>query len=598
MIEDTTSVPAELAITLPESALVEAETRTLHGGQTYDATPTHVIEAPSDISAAGLRQLLRQVGSGRVILVVTRGRPHNDNGGAPAATRSWAALQRDGGPNAETGLVLLHSLRRQADAQGLEVALVTRDARLRMEAAEVGIPVFGSVSGAQERPWGLAASPLDVLPPSPARDLRQPASAQRRGLLASRFRTVKLAAGQRRPLPFWLETLLLLAVLLLFVMAISAVAAFIVPAATVRLVPAQEPLAETVTITARSDVEAANLSQRVLPARRIGQRVEVEGTVLATGTEFAPDQPAQGAVVFTNRRAEPQEIPPGTIVATSTGSNVSFETIQPVTLPGGVGAQVTAPIRALEPGPAGNVRAFTINTIEGSLGVTTNVINPSGTSGGSVTEVPVVKQADKDALRARLEGEARQKAYLALGELLREGEFVPPETVGTLVIDETYDRFTDEAANEVTLRLRMLATALAVDGAAADEMALRAMGEKIPRRSQMLSDSVRFTRGPATVSQEGDAVLISFPNTASSVVVLDIDPAAVRSAIRGMSPSEAIATLQSTWRLQAAPELTLGPEWIEPLLRRLDFEWLPLPVADRVPWLPFRTQVNVQFVGQ
>jgi len=115
----------------------------------------------------------------------------------------------------------------------------------------------------------------------------------------------------------------------------------------------------------------------------------------------------------------------------------------------------------------------------------------------------VVKQADKDALRAQLEEQARQKAYLALGELLREGEFVPPETVGTLVIDETFDRFTDEAADEVTLRLRLLATALAVDGAAADEMALRAMGEKIPRRGQMLSDSVRFNRGPATVTSEG-----------------------------------------------------------------------------------------------
>ena len=358
------------------------------------------------------------------------------------------------------------------------------------------------------------------------------------------------------------------------------------------------PLAETVTITARSDVEAVHASQRVLPARRIGQRVEVEGSVLATGTEFAPDQPAQGAVVFTNRRAEPQEIPPGTVVATSTGSNVSFETVQPVTLPGGVGSQVTAPIRALAPGPAGNVRAFSINTIEGSLGVTTNVINPASTSGGSVKEVPVVKQADKDALRAQLEQQARQKAYLALGELLREGEFVPPETVGALVIDETFDRFTDEAADEVTLRLRLLATALAVDGAAADEMALRAMGEKIPRRGQMLADSVRFNRGPATIAQEGDAVVITFPNTASSVVVLDIDPAAVRASIRGMTPGEAVATLQNNWRLQTAPELTLGPDWIEPLLRRFDFDWLPLPVADRVPWLPFRTHVHVQYANQ
>ncbi len=578
MTEDMTSAPAPLISAPLGGALAETEARTLDG-QTYDATATHVVEAPIDISAAAVRQLLRQVGSGRVIVAVTRGRPRGGRG------------------TAEAGLVLLQSLRRQADAQGLDVALVTRDERLRAQAADVGIPVFGSVQGAQERSWELRASPLDYIPPSPGREGREPASVQRRGLLASRFRTVRLAAGDRRPLPWWMETALLLAVLVFAVVAVSAVAAFIVPSADVRLTPAQEPLAETVTLTARSDVEAPNAGQLVLPARRIGERVEVEGTVLATGKEFAPDQAAQGAVVFTNRRAEQQEIPPGTVVATSTGSNARFETVQPVTLPPGVGSQVTAPIRALDPGPAGNVRAFSINTIEGSLAVTANVINPSGTSGGSVKEVPVVKQADKDALRAQLEQEARQKAYIALGELLREGEFVPPDTVGTLVLDETYDRFTDEAADEVTLRLRMLATALAVDGAAADEMALRALGERIPRRAQMLTDSVRFSRGPATVTQEGDAVVISFPNTASSVVVLDVDPAAVRAAIRGMTPEEAVATLQRTWRLQGTPELTLGPEWIEPLLRRLDFDWLPLPVADRVPWLPFRTHVRVQFAG-
>jgi hypothetical protein len=572
---------------------VEIATHTLDG-QTYDAATTHVVELPADVTAAGLRQALRQLDGGRVIIALARGRSSN---AAPAVTASWAAQQRAGSAPAESGLVLLQSLRRQADAQGLEVALVTRDERLRAQAADVGIPVFGSVPGAQEHPWRLAASRLDYIPPSPGRDTRQPASAQRRGLLPSRFRTVRLAAGDRRPLPGWLETVLLLALLLFSVAAVLGVTAFIVPSAEVRLTPAQEPLSETITLTARSDVQAASASQLTLPARRIGQSVEVEGTVLATGTEFAPDQAAQGAVVFTNRRDEAQEIPPGTVVATSTGSNISFETIQPVTLPPGVGSQVTAPIQALEPGPSGNVRAFTINTIAGSLAVTANVINPSGTSGGSVKEVPVVKQADKDALRAQLEQEARQKAYLALGELLREGEFVPSETVGTLVLDETYDRFTDEAADEVTLRLRLLATALAVDGATADEMALQAMGQKIPRRGQMLTDSVRFSRGPATVTQEGDAVVISFPNTASSVVVLDVDPAAVRAAIRGMTPEDAVATLQRTWRLQGAPELALGPDWIEPVLRRLELDWLPLPVAGRVPWLPFRTHVNVQFAA-
>ncbi len=581
MTQDSTTAPAALAMSPMDGALVEVETHT-SDGQIYDATATHVIEVPADVTAAGLRQALRQCDGGRAIVVFGR-----------AAARG----QRAGRAPAESGLVLLQSLRRQADAQGLAVALVTRDERLRAQAADVGLPAFGTVQGAQERPWTATPSRLDYMPPSPGRDPHQPVSVQRRGRLAARFRTVRLAEGERRPLPWALETALLLALLLGVMAALSAMAAFIVPSAEVRLIPAQEPLTETITLTARSDVDAASTSKLLLPARRIGERVEVDGTVLATGLEYVPDQPAQGAVVFTNRRAEPQEIPVGTVVATATGSNVSFETIQPATLPPGVGSQVTVPVQALQPGPAGNVRAFTINTIDGSLGVTANVINPSGTSGGTVKQVPVVKQADKDALRAQLEQEARQKAYVALGKLLREGEFVPSETVGTLVLDETYDRFTDEAADQVTLRLRMLATALAVDGAAADEMALQALGQKIPRRAQMLTDSLRFNRGTATVSQEGDVVVISFPNPASSVVVLDVDPAAVRAAIRGMTPAEAVATLQRTWRLQETPELTLGPDWIEPLLRRLDFDWLPLQVADRVPWLPFRTHVNVQFAG-
>jgi hypothetical protein len=528
-----------------------------------------------------------------VIVVVTRSGKQQP--AEPAASRAWAEHQRDGAASAEAGLVLAQLLRRQADAQGLDVALVTRDGKLRRQAEDVGIPVFSTLAGAQEHEWRVGRSQLDYQPPSPGRDRHEPVSARRRGLLAARFRRVRLEQGDRKPLPAALETLLLLGFLGVILATVASVLAFLVPAATVRLVPAQEPLAETITVQARSDVEAADYADRVIPARRIGQKVEVEGTIQSTGSEAAPDQPAQGTVVFTNRRPDPQDIPPGTVVATSTGTNVRFETTAPASLPGGVGAQVTVPIQAVEPGPQGNARAFTISTIEGSLGVSANVTNPSATFGGTVKQVPTVKQADKDRLRAQLEVEAKQKAYAALGELLEDGEFVPPETIGTLVSDETYDRFTDEAAGEVTLRLRLLATALAVDGKDADEMALRALGEKIPRRGRMEADSVRYTRGPASVAEEGDAVLITFDNTASSVVVLDIDPAAVRGSIRGLRPDEAVAALQQAWRLQAPPELTLGPDWIQPILRTLDFTWLPLPVADRVPWLPFRTHVQVVF---
>jgi hypothetical protein len=393
------------------------------------------------------------------------------------------------------------------------------------------------------------------------------------------------------------EIVVLTGVLFLSVLAVSTLLAFVVPVASVTLVPAQEPIAARVPVTARSDLEEAELSRNLVPARRVGQRVESDGTTAATGSRLAPAEPAGGLVVFTNRRPDSLEISAGTIVATSTGANVRFETLEPALLPGGIGQQVTVPVQALEPGVEGNVRAFSINTVEGSLALSVNVLNPEPMAGGTAQDVAVVTQGDKDRLRNEVLQQVTQDAYGALGELLEEGEFVPPETVGTLIVAETYDRFTDEEAEEVSLRLRLLATALAVDGSSAEEIALRALGERIPRRGRLLTDSVSFSRSGATVLEEEDVTVIAFDMTASGVGVLDIDPAAVRAAIRGLTPEAAVAQLQDSWRLQSAPHLQLGPEWLLPILSRLDFPWLPVPVANRVPWLPFRTQVRVQFAG-
>lgn len=559
--------------------------------QTNETNAT-VVETPVNTSAPALQQLLRQQ-VGRVILVLTPARRRDGT----ARSAGWRQETRDGSASPELGLVQFQALRRQADQQGAEVAVVTRNSRLRQQAADAGLPAFGSVAAAESHPWRAGQSQLGTIPSAPFRDKHAKLAAARAGRLPSRFRRVRLAQGGQRRQPALVEAALLAAVLVIGLAAMAGLIAFIVPVATVTMVPAHEPRSQTVALTARTDVESANFDQLTLPARRIGQRVEVEGSIPTTGQGTAPDAFAQGTVVFTNRNPTPQEIPPGTVVATSTGSNVRFETQQPASLPGGRGAQVSVPIRAVEAGPAGNVRAFSINTIEGSLAVSANVINPSGAGGGTVREVAVVEQADKDRLRAELEQQAKQKAYLALGELLNEGEFVPPESVGTLVLDETYDRFTDEAADQVTLRLRLLATALAVDGAAADELATRALSASIPRRSQLLADSVTTSYGATSLVEDGDALAIPFDTTATGVVVLDVDPAAVRASIRGRSPGEAVEILQSRWRLQQPPELTLGPEWLQPLLRRLDFDWLPIHVSDRVPWLPFRTHVDVRIQG-
>lgn len=540
-------------------------------------TETHVVELPPAITSSGLRQVVGQFATGRVILQV------------PPGASELAA----------SGAVPFQILRRQSEAQRVPVAIATRDPAIRGLASAAGLPVYGTIQGALDSTWHTTASDLAAEPPPPPpRSARQPVSDQRRAWLSSRFRRVQIAAGGPKPLPWWLETAVLAVALVLSILAVTGAIAFIVPVANVTLIPAQEPVTATITVTARPDVEAVDSALNVIPARRIGQRVEGDDVIETTGTGTAADARAQGTVVFTNRGPAPQQIPAGTTVATSTGSNARFQTLASVELPGGVGAQVVVPIEALEPGPAGNARAGTINTVEGGLGALIAVINPEETGGGNVKQVAVVTQGDKDRLRNRLLQQVTQKSYLALGELLEAGEFVPPETVGILVVDETYDRFIDEEAEQLFLGLRLLATALAVDGTAADELALQALGDSLPRRGRLLADTVRYSRGPATVTELEDGTpIITFDVTASGQAVPDVDPAAVRAAIRGQRPPDAVDTLQNQWRLQAAPELAVGPDWLMPLLRRFDFDWLPLPVADRVPWLPFRTHVRIELAS-
>ncbi|MEA3338021.1 MAG: baseplate J/gp47 family protein [Chloroflexota bacterium] len=572
------------------------QTASPQSGQASLQPALSVVEVPEDISAAAVRQVLLQHAGSRIALVFRSNPGAND--AAAGVTRGWAQIQREGRPSDEAGLVLFQVLRRQADAQGSQVAIVTRNERLRTQANDAGLPVFSTVDGAQDHSWNMGRSHLDYTPPGPSRNQRDTISSQRRAWLPSRFRRVEVSQGRPGSTSPLLEVFALAAVLFLSVAAVSALLAFVVPLASVKLVPAQEPIAHRISLVARTDAETAEYGKLLIPARRIGQRVEGDGTIEATGNRSAPDQPAVGQVVFTNRSSQPQEIPAGTVVATSTGANVRFETLEPALLEGGSGARVPVAVQALEPGSAGNVRAFSVNTVEGPMALSLNVINPANMAGGTVKQVAVVTQADKDRLRSQVLQRVTQEAYVALGDLLDEGEFVPPDTVGSLVVAETYDRFTDEEADQVSLRLRLLATGIAVDGASAEEFALRALGDEIPRRGRLLSESIGFTRGSETVSFDGeDNAEIAFDMTASGVAVIDIDPAAVRATIRGLPEGEAVGQLQQNWRLQSPPELTLGPEWVLPVLRELDFNWLPVQVADRVPWLPFRTQVRVEFIG-
>ncbi|NOZ27726.1 MAG: hypothetical protein GXP39_06700 [Chloroflexi bacterium] len=509
---------------------------------------TQIIHLTDDWQLPGLLARLDTIRDPAVILVL------------PANSRSWANPVR------------LRLIRRRAARRRLRVALVTDNPAMRRLAQEEGLPTFYSPEEAAQIESLPIPPPDGHLPEDPRKDQRAKLTRWRAQRVEERARVIAQARSRR--VPAWGEVVGLTLLLAALTSLILLTAALIVPVAHVTLVPARQTSAITVDLTATTGVDYPDANLRLIPARWVEIQIEGNGSLPTTGRRDAPDQRATGSVVFINRQTASLEIPAGTVVRTSTGTNVRFRTTVTGTLPAGIGAKVEVPIEAVDPGPAGNVRSGTITLVDGPLSPVLRVINEKPTTGGSVRQVNVVTNADKDRLRQAVLQQVQQTAYQRLSELLEEGEFLPRESIVTLILAETFDHFVDDPADTLGLRLRVLARGVAVDGEAGKQIALRVMQDQIPERARLLADSVRYQQGPVTV--RGDRVMYSL--TATGEVVSDIDRAAVRAAIAGLPLDEARETLMREWPLAAPPELQLKPSWL-----------------GRVPWVPFRIRVEVDW---
>ena len=282
------------------------------------------------------------------------------------------------------------------------------------------------------------------------------------------------------------------------------------------------------------------------------------GKIPTSGSAQKATDKAVGEVVFSNLGSSPVPIPIGTSVSTSSGAPVEFRTTREGLLESGVGTRVTIPVESLEPGTAGNVRANTINTVNGSLRFRARVNNPSGTFGGGAALVPVVTQADKDKLATILQGQAEQKAYAALQAQLQPGEWLPPESVQTFVVAQSFDQYNDEEAIDLDGTVRVLAQGLAVDELQANDIILKALEAQVPENARLVADSVTVQRQPGA---EFLANSVAFTMTVNADYTTPIDPNEVRGAVAGLPPAAAVATLRERWLLAGEPDIYLDPGW-------------------------------------
>ncbi len=464
-------------------------------------------------------------------------------------------------------LARLKTLRRAADDAGVQIGLVTRDRDIRYFGKKARIPVYASPDQARKRwRWPQPEPPLPpphkirpaYIPPPPdaAVALRPPA------IITKPDATVLWGEAKARPQRAWLQGLLYVGVIGLITLMLWGVGWYLLPQATVIIVPARTRVISSVELTARTGIEEPDYLNMLIPARVVQARVEGYGTTPTTGQDDAPVGKATGVVTMINRTSRELTVPEGTILRTTFGESVRFRTTEEVVVPAGVGKQVQVQIEAVEPGLIGNVPALTINQVEGPLNISLRVSNPFNTEGGTVERVATVTQEDKDRLKNELLGQLQQQAYLKLGENLRPGEYIPPETVQTYVLAETYDRFSGEHADELGLQLQLLARGLAIDLDGARQLAERSLRESVPEDHYLLDETIET--GEPKFTLFGDE-FVNFTMTASGEAILPIQTGEVRAVLAGAPVDTAPELLQSTFDLARPPQIILKPNWINTL---------------------------------
>ncbi len=509
------------------------------------------------------------------------------------------------GSRLATSRINFRLLAREADEAGRQLDVIAPDASARALAASAGLDVFASVpeyEAALEQGGGAPPAPPEE-PGAPSSSVRSPGgaapggvrnagsagglrtgtpraadasgpdgaiSAPSRSAAASGHvvRDVPVERGSRRGLRLpVLAVVLLLAVVIGFG---GAAAALTLPSAVITITPVMEAVAP-VELTVRADPAAAGVDQAnlVIPATTVEVPLSVQGTFQATGTNVTQTA-AAGQVTFDSiNTVNAMPIPQGTHVSTLGG--VTFATTAAVVVPRATvsGTTIThgtvsVDVKAVSPGPSGNVAPNSIDQVPSSLAAQQiSVYNSAATSGGQKTETPKIVASDVTAAADKLAKDLADQMTASVADptLAPQGATLYPSTAQLGQPTYTPDTASLQGkvlkAGESTFILQAAARATVT---AVNESPLRSMGEAaigaaVASGYEIVPDSINVSVSHGTVNADGT---VRYTVTASALEQRPLDAAALKAAVLGKSPIAAQAALSR----YGTVDVSLSPFWV------------------------------------
>ncbi|MBK8025692.1 MAG: hypothetical protein IPK19_30945 [Chloroflexi bacterium] len=452
-------------------------------------------------------------------------------------------------------------VQREAMRLAIKMALVTHDDQVIRNARELNISTFETIGGSEKQKWRRGRAKVFTNRFHKPKDEPEPDELIE---VASRVRAEPLSPAQRR-----IKMLSRLALVILFILAVGGAAYAAIPSATVTIVPLQQTLEVEAGVRAVPDSELmrVDVETGVIPALVVRAQVEERATIATSGVQQLGVARATGAVVFINKTGNAAAIPAGAFVSTGAGAPILFRTMVEAEVPAGQGLQIEVPIEAVEEaaGDIGNVEAGMINTVVGPLADQVEVRNVSPTFGGERRVTNAVSSEDRDRLIAILRQQIQDRAFDEMQPRLEESQFLISETIG--IVEErddwmTFSHSVGDSTDEITLTMRAVVQATAVDEDLAQQVAFARLAAQIPRSYIVRPDSMSYERRAVTgIDPDGG---VTFTVYASGQATANLDIGALQQSLATRSSADAVVYLQNTIELAAGtvPQIELFPDWL------------------------------------
>lgn len=355
---------------------------------------------------------------------------------------------------------------------------------------------------------------------------------------------------------------------------------YVVPQATISIVPRTEAVASSLVFDVTADgqpIDGDAAFSLMTQARQVD--VVWEGSAPVTGVRIEPDGTASSAIELRNPAAEPLTVDAGTAVATETG--VEFTFVEAVTVPAadaatGAPGAATGTIHAAQPGSGGNVGTGELGgRLENGV-YYSNRMGPA--AGGTDKEFPVVDQADLDGLIAAAQEAAPALAAEAVAAG-QPGATILPSSAEIAGQADAFDHEVGAEVGEVSLSTTLTVDVLTYDGAAASEQYEATLATLLendaPDGFSVAAGDIAFEAPAVVEGGDGGARLEVTANAEAEATLDDEERAALVAALAGASPEEAAAVLGQAEEIVEF-SVDYHPSWLAPRMPtntgRIQFE--------------------------